>query len=141
MMPEDVDAVMVVERAAYPHPWTAGNFKDCLKSGYYARVLERFSIVCGHAVMSIGAGEAHVLNICIDPQLQGQGLGRALLHTLEQEARAQGADMMLLEVRTSNKVAISLYESMGFNELGCRKNYYPSHNGREDAIVMARQLV
>ncbi len=141
MMPEDVQAIMKIEKAAYPHPWTPGNFLDCLKSNYHACVLERVGFICGYAVMSIGAGEAHVLNICIDPQLQGQGLGRALLHALEQRARAEKADMMLLEVRTSNTVAINLYQSMGFNELGCRKNYYPSHNGREDAIVMARQLV
>ena len=95
----------------------------------------------GYAVMSMAAGEAHVLNLCIHPQQRGKGLGRALLHSLEKVAKSNQVDMMLLEVRQSNRIAINLYESIGFNELGWRKNYYPSHAGREDAVVMARQLI
>jgi len=140
MSQHDIELVMAIETAAYPYPWTAGNFRDCLKSGYYACILEADETMIGYAVMSSGAGEAHVLNICIRPESQGTGLGRALLHSLEGEGRQRNADMMLLEVRTSNKTAISLYDSMGFNELGCRKNYYPARDGREDALVMARQL-
>lgn len=138
---EDLDAVMQIEKQAYPHPWTIGNFRDCLSSGYYACVLLDGKKMIGYAVMSSGAGEAHVLNICIHPDQQGRGLGRNLLHVLEAEARERKVDMMLLEVRASNVNAIGLYESMGFNELGVRKGYYPSHSGREDAHVMARQLV
>ena len=137
----DLDAVMQIEKLAYPHPWTIGNFRDCLTSGYYACVLLEGETIIGYSVMSTGAGEAHVLNICIHPDQQGNGLGRSLLHVLEAEARLRNVDMMLLEVRTSNVKAIGLYESMGFNELGIRKNYYPSHVGREDAHVMARELV
>ena len=132
---------MSIETAAYSHPWTAGNFHDCLKNNYHACVLEAGEELIGYAVMSIAAGEAHVLNICIRPERQKQGLGRALLHALEDEARFRDVDMMLLEVRASNYAAITLYESMGFNELGCRKHYYPGKDGREDAQVMARQLV
>lgn len=141
MSVDDIDTVMQIERLAYPYPWTSGNFHDCLKSGYYACVLEDKHDLIGYAVMSMGAGEAHVLTICIHPKLQGKGLGRTLLHSLEDVAKSNDVDMMLLEVRRSNQVAIKLYESMGFNELGSRKNYYPSHTGREDAILMARQLV
>jgi ribosomal-protein-alanine N-acetyltransferase len=141
MTADDVDAVMQLERLSYPFPWSAGNFHDCLKSGYYACLLEDDELLAGYAVMSMAAGEAHVLNICIHPQRRGRGLGRSLLHTLEQVAKVGEVEMMLLEVRASNRVAISLYESMGFNELGCRHNYYPDHDGREDALVMARQLV
>ena len=141
MLMDDIESVMQIETLVYPFPWTAGNFNDCLKSGYYACVLEDGHEMVGYAVMSIGAGEAHVLNICVHPVHRGKGLGRALLHTLEDVAKSHQVDMLLLEVRASNKVAISLYESMGFNELGCRENYYPDHHGREDALVMARQLV
>lgn len=141
MSTTDIDAVMRVEKESYPFPWTEGNFKDCLKSGYYACVLEDQTELIGYAVMSMGAGEAHILNICILPAQRGKGLGRRLLHHLEETAKTNQVDMLLLEVRTSNKIAISLYESMGFNELGYRENYYPDHEGNEDALVMARQLV
>ncbi|MFC1749702.1 ribosomal protein S18-alanine N-acetyltransferase [Pseudomonadota bacterium] len=137
---QDIDAVMAIEVRAYPHPWTIGNFRDCLSSGYKAYVLEAEGEIIGYALLSCAAGEAHVLNICIRPESQGKGLGRTLLHALEREARQSKVDMMLLEVRASNRAAIMLYESMGFNELGCRKNYYPSHQGREDALVMALQF-
>jgi len=137
----DLDDVMRIEKLSYPHPWTIGNFRDCLMSGYYACVLEVNGNIIGYALMSSGAGEAHILNICIQPDQQGKGLGRNLLRVLETEALARNIDMMLLEVRASNINAINLYESMGFNELGVRKAYYPSNDGREDAIVMARQFV
>lgn len=141
MTEADVPSVMQIEKTAYPFPWTEGNLRDCLKSNYYACVLEDGSDMCGYALMSMAAGEAHVLNICIHPDQQRNGLGRGLLHSLEQIARANKVEMLLLEVRASNKRAIRLYESMGFNELGCRENYYPNHNGREDALVLARQLI
>ena len=132
---------MRVEKASYPFPWTEANFSDCLKSGYYACVLEEQNELIGYAMMSMGAGEAHILNVCILPGQRGKGLGRKLLHHLEEIAKSSQIDLILLEVRISNKIAIRLYESMGFNELGCRKNYYPDHDGREDALVMARQIV
>lgn len=141
MTPQDIEDVMAIEARAYPQPWTVGNFRDCLKSGYKAYVLDANGEMIGYALMSCAAGEAHVLNICIRPESQGKGLGRTMLHTLENEARQLGADMILLEVRASNCVAITLYQSMGFNELGCRKNYYPAGKGREDALVMALQLI
>jgi len=141
MTEADIQSVMAIEKSAYPFPWTEGNLRDCLKSNYYACVLEDGGNMIGYALMSMAAGEAHVLNICIHPDQQGKGLGRALMHSLEQTARTHKVEMLLLEVRASNKRAINLYESMGFNELGCRENYYPSHKGREDALVLAQQLV
>ncbi len=140
MTEADVPSVMNIEKTAYPFPWTEGNLRDCLKRHYYACVLEVGANICGYALMSMAAGEAHVLNICIQPDLQGKGLGRTLLHSLEQTARENKVEMLLLEVRASNKRAIKLYESLGFNELGCREHYYPGRNGREDALVLARQL-
>jgi len=141
MIEADVEQVMTIEKLSYPFPWSEGNLRDCLKSNYYACVLEEGKRMIGYALMSMAAGEAHVLNLCIHPDQQGKGLGRALLHSLEQTARANNVEMLLLEVRTSNKVAIRLYESMGFNELGCRENYYPNHKGREDALVFAQHLI
>ncbi len=140
MTEADIQSVMAIEKRAYPFPWTEGNLRDCLKSKYYACVLEEGTHMVGYALMSMAAGEAHVLNICIHPDQQGKGLGRSLLHSLEQTARVNNVEMLLLEVRASNRRAIKLYESMGFNELGCREDYYPNHKGREDALVLAQQL-
>src|SRR3546814_15566121 len=98
-------------------------------------------LILGYGVLSVAADESHVLNICIDPQLQGQGLGRRLLRALLKLAGGHGARRVFLEVRPSNPHAIALYHDEGFNEIGRRPRYYPAHVGREDAIVMAKELL
>ena len=141
MREADVDAVFAVERRAYEFPWTAGIFRDCLRADYIAWVLELDGVVAGYFLLSLAAGEAHVLNICVAPELQGQGHGRRLLRSLLHLARARGAQRVFLEVRPSNRGAIRLYEQEGFNEIGRRPRYYPARDGREDAIVMAMELL
>jgi len=134
-------AVLAVERAGYPHPWTEGNFRDCLSAGYCCWVLEQDGEIIGHGVLSVAVGEAHVLNVCVRPDRQGRGLGRRILDRLLRLAREHAADTAFLEVRASNTVAQRLYESAGFNEIGLRRNYYPAHKGREDAVVYAKALI
>lgn len=141
MREEDVDAVMAIERSAYPFPWTPGTFRDCLRAGYPARVLVDQAGIFGYGVLSVAAGEAHLLNICVDPRVQGRGHGRMLLRALLRVAHDHGAQRMFLEVRPSNPHAIALYEDEGFNEIGRRPRYYPDHGGREDAIVMAMEFL
>ena len=138
---DDLDAVMAIERGAYPFPWTRGIFEDCLRASYPAWVLQAGDDVIGYGVLSVAAGEAHVLNVCVDPAAQGRGHGRRLLRTLVRQARAAGAQRLFLEVRPSNRVAIALYDAEGFNEIGRRPRYYPAYGGREDAIVMAMELL
>lgn len=137
---EDLDRVMEIEPKIYSHPWSRGNFADSLHAGYSCWVYESEGEVIGYAVMMSVLDEAHLLNISIAGERQGQGLGRALLNHLIDTARRYGATMMFLEVRPSNKNAIALYESIGFNEFSIRKGYYPAHNGREDAILMGLAL-
>lgn len=142
MRVEDLDAVMVVERRAYPWPWSIGIFRDCLFAGYPAWVLLEDGAFIGHGVLSVAADEAHVLNVCVDPARQGRGHGRILLRAMVQAARGRGACRVFLEVRPSNPAAIALYQDEGFNEIGRRPRYYPAaNNGREDAIVMAMELL
>jgi len=141
MREADLDAVLAIEVRAYPFPWTRGIFRDCLNADYPAWVLERDGALLGYGVMSIAAGEAHVLNVCAAPEVQGQGHGRRLLRTLLQLARGRGVERVYLEVRPSNPAAIALYDSEGFNEIGRRPRYYPAKDGREDAIVMAMELL
>ncbi|HVI25766.1 MAG TPA: ribosomal protein S18-alanine N-acetyltransferase [Xanthomonadaceae bacterium] len=141
MRETDLDAVMDIEHRAYPFPWTRGIFRDCLRADYPAWVLERDRVLIGYGVLSIAADEAHVLNVCAAPEVQGQGHGRRMLRALLQIARGRGARRVFLEVRPSNRTAIRLYHAEGFNEIGRRPRYYPAADGREDAIVMAMELL
>jgi ribosomal-protein-alanine N-acetyltransferase len=140
MAEDDLNLVLSNEFTAYDFPWTRGVFIECLKAGNQCWVLEREGDLIGHAIFTAGAGEAHLLNVCVRASEQGSGFGRMLvLHVLEQ-ARAAGADALFLEVRPSNHVAATLYDSLGFTEVGLRKNYYPADLGQEDARVLALDL-
>ena len=97
--------------------------------------------IFGYGVLSVAADEAHLLNVCVEPALQGRGHGRRLLRALLGIARGEGAQRVFLEVRPSNPQAVALYQDEGFNEIGRRPRYYPTHQGREDAIVMALELL
>jgi ribosomal-protein-alanine N-acetyltransferase len=142
MRDDDLDAVMDIERRAYPFPWTRGIFRDCLRAGYPALVLDAGGgTLAAYGLLSVAAGEAHILNVCTDPALPRQGLGRRLLRALLLQARGRGAQRVFLEVRPSNPAAIALYHAEGFNEIGRRPRYYPAASGREDAIVMALELL
>ena len=95
----------------------------------------------GYSIVSMVGGEAHIMNICVDPDVQKRGVGSKLLEKMI-ELATKKAETIFLEVRPSNKVAIALYEKRGFNEIGVRKNYYPAVNGkREDAVMLALDLV
>lgn len=134
--------VLVVERRAYEFPWTETILKDCLKAGYSAWVLVGADgCLAGHALMSMAVDEAHVLNLCVDPSQQRQGLGLMLLNHLMKIARAANASIVLLEVRKSNKAALKLYEGVGFQRIGVRKAYYPAKDGREDALVLGFDIL
>ncbi|MCK9194262.1 MAG: ribosomal protein S18-alanine N-acetyltransferase [Nevskia sp.] len=134
--------ILEIERRAYPFPWTETIFRDCLRASYSAWVLIDVSgNIAGYAFMSMALDEAHVLNICVDPDHQRCGFGFKLLKHLLKLARMAQATIVLLEVRKSNKPAQKLYESMGFQRLGVRKNYYPAQDGREDALVLGYDIV
>lgn len=143
MREADLDAVMRIEERAYPFPWTRGIMRDCLQAGYAMWVQEaRDDGIVGYGVLSIAVGEAHVLNLCTAPGHEGRGLGQRMLQALLRIARGGGAQRVFLEVRPSNPRAIALYERSGFNEIGRRPRYYPAaDHGREDAIVMAMELL
>jgi ribosomal-protein-alanine N-acetyltransferase len=137
----DIDAVMAIENRAYPFPWTAGIFRDCLYAGHECWLLEGQPGIIGYFVMSCAAGEGHLLNLCVAPEHQGHGQGRRLLRQVFKVAHWHRLQRLFLEVRPSNPQAIALYESEGFNEIGRRPNYYPAVKGREDGIVMAMELM
>ena len=140
MREADLDAVLEAENAIYPQPWTRGNFEDSLRAGYACWLLEWRQALVGYGVLMPGAGEAHLLNISVAHDWQRQGHGRALLDFFVTRSREMRADALFLEVRPSNAAARALYAATGFCELGRRPRYYPAVGGREDAILMGRNL-
>ena len=92
MRREDLPGVAALERAAYDFPWSEGIFGDCLKAGHPAWVLWVEGEMAGYGVLSVAAGEAHVLNLCISQNHRGLGLGRHLLRRLLDVARWNGAE-------------------------------------------------
>ena len=136
MVETDVLSVVAIERAAYQFPWSEGIFRDCLRVGYVCRVACVGDEVVGYGVMSVGAGEAHILNLCVNGHFRCRGVGRRMLEYLVERARASGMGEAFLEVRPSNTAAIRLYQSMGFEQVGIRRGYYQAVGGREDASVL-----
>ena len=140
MIESDLDAVMAIELKTYPHPWTRGIFEDSLKYGHLCRVVVHQEQILAYAVMIVAAGEAHILNICVDSEYQSRGIGHNLMNRLFASARRYNVQSIFLEARASNKIAMSLYQKLGFNEVGLRRNYYPAKKGREDAVILALEL-
>ncbi len=137
MRESDIEAIMQIENAVYPFPWTAGNFRDSLKAGYDAWILEDEGGVIGYAVVMWLPGEVHLLNLSVAAACQRRGVARALLRWLVDDTRKRGADSMMLEVRPSNGPARLLYQGFGFEQIGLRRRYYPAAgDSREDALVL-----
>jgi ribosomal-protein-alanine N-acetyltransferase len=136
----DLPRIHRIELASYEYPWSPGNFSDSLHAGYSMWVREADGEVIGYYVMMAAAGEAHLLNLTIAPIWRRHGLGRDLLEHCLARACDHKAEIMFLEVRTSNAPAIGLYHSSGFVDLAVRQGYYPAREGREDALIMKRDL-
>ncbi len=140
MVPTDIAAVGEVERASYAFPWSEGIFRDCLRVGYLCRVAEMEGAIVAYGVVALGAGEAHILNLCVRADVRGRSVGRQMLLLLLERARQAGTTDAFLEVRPSNRLAIALYQSVGFVQVGLRKGYYQAAQGREDALVLRLDL-
>ena len=140
MREHDLPAIGLIEASAYEFPWSQTLFADCLRAGYCCWTLLVEEAIAGYGILSIAAGEAHLLNLCVAPTHQRQGHARALLHWLLELARGHGVEVVFLEVRPSNLAAIALYREEGFVEIGVRRNYYPARGGRENALVYTLRL-
>lgn len=151
-----LDLIAEVDKTAYAHPWNRRHFADSLAGGHALQMLVMTPDPChdpahwahapalpdgrwllGYLVAMKGVDEVHLLNITTVPVHQRQGWARCMLQALAVWSRGQGAQVLWLEVRASNRAARALYEAMGFQPVGVRKGYYPDHDAqREDAIVM-----
>lgn len=140
MTPADLEAVADLTHRADPFGWTLRNFSDAHASGNTLTVLTVDGVTSGIAAVMHVLDESELLGIAVQPAMQGRGYGKALLAQAIALARRNGAVRMFLEVRESNARARKMYTSFGFEETGRRKNYYPTENGREDAILMTAQL-
>jgi ribosomal-protein-alanine N-acetyltransferase len=139
---EDLPTVLQIEAKNYNFPWSEQIFEECLKAtNYNCMICEEMDNVIGYSILSIAVGESHIMNICVDPEAQGLGVGSKLLEKMIGVAKKK-SETIFLEVRPSNTAAIKLYEKRGFNEIGVRKGYYPSigDEGREDAVMLALDL-
>ena len=138
MVQEDADGVARVDAACMPVPWSRQSFWEEAShtDAYYliARDVDRDNLIVAYAGCWVLANEGHITNVAVDPDYQGQGLGRRLMNELISRVKAMGVDSMTLEVRPSNTVAINLYTSLGFRSVGQRPKYYT--NPVEAAEIM-----
>ena len=140
MTAADLDTVVAIEQAIYPHPWTRGNFSDSLAAGSHCWIAECGGEIAGYCVVAIAVGEAHLLNMSVAAPWQRRGVGREVLGFVVRLAHESGAARILLEVRPSNEAARALYTAAGFTAIATRRDYYPAGGGREDAIVLQLEL-
>ncbi|PTQ90605.1 ribosomal protein S18-alanine N-acetyltransferase [Agitococcus lubricus] len=139
MTEADLNAVYAIEKQVQYAPWSIPLFQEGL-GRHLCTVAEYQHQIIGFSVVQFIVDEAHLLNIAIDPQYQKRGFAKVLLAKVFAQAQDKNASTLFLEVRQSNQRALAIYQMAGFNEIGLRKNYYPSPNGKEHAVIMAYML-
>lgn len=144
----DLDEVLAIEQRSHRAPWTLGQFTDSLNTGHWAYTLRLLGsrddpdTLMGYCIWMPGVEEVSLLNITIDSNHQRQGWAQKLISIIEDKAVAKKFQKTFLEVRASNTAAIQLYKKMNYQQVGLRKDYYPTHEGqREDALVMMKELI
>ncbi|QWE31689.1 GNAT family N-acetyltransferase [Polynucleobacter sp. Adler-ghost] len=155
MTEADLDSVLAIESVSHIHPWTKGNFSDSLAAGHWAYcVRPQLSdavkgsyldpeILWAYCILFPAVDELHLLNITVSPKLRRLGIGVKMMNAIEGVAVQQNMPRIILEVRPSNESALQLYRSLGYEQIGLRKSYYPVDviNGlREDALVLAKSI-
>ena len=136
----DLDGIVQIERAVNPFPWGEEALRDTIASSGHHLISLREGRAVGFLLSSFVLDEAQLLLIGISPNWQGVGVGGQLLKELINRSQDQDQKLIYLEVRSGNERAIRLYRSLGFIDIGVRRDYYPGLVGREDAIVMSLQL-
>jgi [ribosomal protein S18]-alanine N-acetyltransferase len=155
MQAADLDAVLDIESVSHLHPWTRGNFSDSLAAGHWAYCIRPQvdqaikgsyldpSILWAYCILYPAVDELHLLNITVSPKLRKLGLASRMMVAIEGVAAQQNMPRIILEVRPSNLAAVTLYQKLGYEQIGIRKNYYPADpqlGTREDALVMAKSI-
>lgn len=139
MKPEHAAQVAALEKLCFSDPWSeASILRECSAPYSLWLVWVEEGKVLGYVGSQAAPPEADVMNLAVSPSCRRSGLGRALMQELMHRLCKQGMEVLFLEVRASNVEAKSLYESLGFCDVGCRKKYYV--NPTEDALIYRREL-
>ncbi|MBE0457041.1 MAG: ribosomal protein S18-alanine N-acetyltransferase [Pseudoalteromonas prydzensis] len=140
-----IDALMAIENACHSHPWALNTMQSCLAGRYFNLAAFKAEQMVGFYIGEKAGPDFTLMDICVAPQFQGQGIAKQLLNAFISYGEQHSAENLFLEVRETNTRAIALYEQAGFTEMSVRKNYYPSDdpakNGYEDAILMGMTLL
>ena len=151
----DLDSVLAIESVSHIHPWTKGNFSDSLAAGHWAYCVRSQlddavkgsyldpEVLWAYCILFPAVDELHLLNITVSPKLRRLGIGIKMMNAIEGVAAQQKMPRIILEVRPSNEAALKLYQSLGYEQIGLRKNYYPvdaASGLREDALVLAKSI-
>jgi ribosomal-protein-alanine N-acetyltransferase len=138
--PEHLPAVLTLEDACFPAPWSEQLLREEAQPRSHAwnLVVRVDGAVRAFLFNWVVLDEMHLLNFAVDPPLQGRGIGGFLMDWMLAEAARNGFRRVSLEVRASNEAAIALYGSRGFRRVFVRKGYY-TDNG-EDALIMVCDL-
>lgn len=134
---QDLDAAFAIEQRSHAFPWSEKTFASNQGERYLNLRLDVDGVLAAFAITQVVLDEATLFNLAVDPAFQRRGLGRELLQHLIAELEQRGILTLWLEVRASNRPAIALYEQLDFNEVSIRRNYYPTADGKEDAVIMA----
>ena len=148
MTPQDIPAVVEIEKQCFSLPWSHKSFEDSLNrndtlflvceveehESNACNVIENDSFIAGYMGLYLSFDEASVTNVAVSPMFRKRGYGEALVAKAKETAKKAGAECIFLEVRESNIPALSLYKKFGFEELGIRKKFY--EHPVEDAIIM-----
>lgn len=140
LSPNDFSEAFRIEKRSHAFPWTEQTLRSNQGERFLNLRLDVAEVIAGFAICQVVLDEASLFNLAIDPDYQRQGYGRQLLTALINSLEQKGVMTLWLEVRASNIAAITLYESLEFNQVSRRKNYYPTATGQEDALLMALTL-
>jgi ribosomal-protein-alanine N-acetyltransferase len=139
MIESDLATVLAIEQASFPAPWNRDHFLHEISAPHsYPFVAEYDGHIAGYVCMTSLFEEAQILDIAVDPVQRCRGLARLLMEHAISLALEKGAEVMALEVRETNLAAITLYEKLGFKQVGVRPKYY---EGRDDAVLMEKRLL
>lgn len=141
MNKEDLEIIVAIEQRVFPFPWSMSDFQKCLDDNHYCYTYTEDREIIAYGILYLKQAEGHLVNLCVEPEYQRQGIGSLLLSHLLTLARQDSIISIILEVRPSNFSALCLYQKFGFKEIGIQKDYYFKEKGFENAVVMALNLI
>lgn len=135
MNPEHVSQIAQLEKQCFSDPWSEKSIASELDNELACwLVAEENGTVAGYVGSQTVLGETDMMNVAVHPDHRRQGIAEALVTALVSDLKRQGSHCLTLEVRASNEPAQKLYEKLGFEQIGLRRNYY--RNPREDALIL-----